>query len=451
MTWTVDNRQFLTCVRFGAGARGDTCERASAIARRGYAFRLKLAGSCSGIVPQAEALAMQTVGKRISFGFVAAVLVAMTSYAAIGGFADSGSPEFDEQVIRVGKAPFPIAIADVNHDGKLDIIVGNMDDSTVSVLLGDGRGHFRPAPGSPFACNANPNDIAVTDMNGDGNPDLVIANTQTPYLTVLLGDGKGGFKPSAHSPFATKSYPHPHGVAVGNFMGDGNPAVVTDSWGHHQILLIPSDEKGDLLLPGKFFPADLHTDSGVGAADFNKDGNLDIVTVDQDANVVGLLLGDGKGGFRKAPGSPFPAGDTPWYSTVGDVNGDGNPDVAVVPYEPQMRDPKQLGLTILLGDGKGGMAPMRGSPFSLAGCEEPSRVAIGDIRGDGLRDIVVSCAKNDKLFFFMGTKDGRFNVFTRSISIGWGGVALADLTGNGKDDLVVSNNKTGTIAILLSK
>ena len=361
------------------------------------------------------------------------------------------SLDFDSTVIRVGKAPAPIAIADVNHDGKLDIIVGNTEDATVSVLLGDGKGRFQPAPGSPFPCNANPNDIAVADMNGDGHHDLVIANTQTPYITILLGDGKGGFKPSAHSPFATRSYPHPHGVVVGNFSADGKPSVITDSWGHDQILLIPSDGKGNLILPGRFFAADLHTDSGVGAADFNKDGNLDIVTVNQRDDVIGLLLGDGKGGFRRAPGSPFPAGDTPWYFTVGDVNGDGNPDVAVVPYERDIRDPKKLGVTILLGDGKGRLTSMRGSPFSLAGCAGPSRVAIGDINGDGLGDVVVSCAQNDKLFFFLSTKDGSFQTSVRSLSTGWGGLAIADLTGNGKDDVVVSNNKAGTITILFSK
>lgn len=382
-------------------------------------------------------------------------LGAMTVCAVAGGSADSRSPEFDQLVLRVGKSPGPIAIADVNHDGKLDIIVGNMDDGTVSVLLGDGHGHFAPAPGSPFPCNANPNDFAVADMNRDGNPDLVIANTQTPYITILLGDGKGGFKPSAHSPFATKSYPHPHGVVVGDFMSDGKPAVVTDSWGHDQILLIPGDGKGNLILPGKFFSADLHTDSGVGAADFNKDGHLDIVTVDQNANVVGLLLGDGKGGFEKAPGSPFAAGDTPWMFAVGDVNADGNPDVAIIPYERDLRDPKQLGVRVLLGDGKGGSTMMPGSPFSLAGCRGPSRVAIGNITGNTdenrLRDMVVLCAQNDRLFFFMGRKDSRFDVFTRSMPTGWGGLALADLVGKGKDDVVVSNNNTGTITILLSK
>lgn len=379
------------------------------------------------------------------------VLGAMTACATTGGATDPSSPEFEQVVIHVGKSPGPISIADLNHDGKLDIVVGNMDEGTVSVLLGDGRGHFTPAPGSPFPCNANPNDIAIADMNGDGHPDLVIANTQTPYITILLGDGKGGFRPSAHSPFATKSYPHPHGVVVGDFAGDDKPAVVTDSWGHDQILLIPSDGKGNLILPGKFFSADLHTDSGVGAADFNKDGNLDIVTVNQSGNGVGLLLGDGKGGFVKAPGSPFPAGDTPWMFAVGDVNGDGNPDVAVIPYERDMRDPKQLGVRVLLGDGKGGLNPMPGSPFSLAGCRGPNRVRIGDIRGNGLHDVVVSCAENDKLFFFMGTKNGTFDTFSRNTLTGWGGIALADLTGNGKDDVVVSNAAAGTITILSSK
>lgn len=388
---------------------------------------------------------------RRQIGIVALIAAAMAACMPRNRPSSSTLLNFDSTVIRVGKAPSPIAVADVNHDGKLDIIVGNMDDGTVSILLGDGLGHFTAAAGSPFLCNANPSDIGVADMNGDGNPDLIIANTQTPYITVLLGDGKGGFRPSPHSPFATQSYPHPHRVTVGDFMGDGKPAVVTDSWGHNQILLILSDGKGNLILPGRFFPADLHTDSGVRAADFNKDGKLDIVTVNQDGGVVGLLLGDGKGGFAKALGSPFPAGDTPWMFTVGDVNGDGNPDVVVIPYARDIKDQNRLGVTVLLGNGKGRLTTMPGSPFSLAGCAGPSRVAIGDIAGNGLQDIVVSCAQNDKLIFFMGTKDGTFDVFSRDLATGWGGIALADLTGKGKDEIIVSNNKAGTITILSSR
>jgi hypothetical protein len=224
--------------------------------------------------------------------------------------------EFTQQVVPVGKGPGFIAIANVNHDGRPDLLVANTDDGTITVLLGDGKGGFTPAPGSPFPCNANPNDIAVADMTGNGNLDLVIANHQTPYITISLGDGRGGFKPSPHSPFATLSHPHPHGLAIGDFVGDGKPAVVTDSWGSDQILLMPSDGKGNLILPGKFFGIDGHSDQGVRAAHFTKSGKLDIITTGQNINAISLLLGDGKGGFRKAPGSPFPAGAAPGLSRL---------------------------------------------------------------------------------------------------------------------------------------
>lgn len=365
--------------------------------------------------------------------------------------AISNSPDFKQQVVQVGKGPGFIAIADVNHDGKPDLLVANMEDGTISVLLGDGKGHFTPAPGSPFPCNPNPNDIVVADLNGDGNPDLVIANHQTPYVTILLGDGMGGFKPSPHSPFATQSHPHPHGVAVADFMGDGKPAVVTDSWGRDQILLIPSDGKGDLILPGKLFPIDARSDQGVRSADFNKDGKPDVVTTGQDNNAIGLLLGDGKGGFRKAPGSPFPAGAAPWAFTIDDINRDGNPDVVVIPYHRDLRDLKQLGVTVLLGDGEGGFTTMRGSPLSLAGCDGPDRIATGDLKGSGLRDIVVSCALNDKVYFFLAAKDGLFSTSSRSVPTGWGGIAVGDIDGDGKADVIISNNNSGTITILFSK
>jgi hypothetical protein len=363
---------------------------------------------------------------------------------------DSIDLSFGETVIPVGKGPGHIVVADVNHDGKPDIIVANTDDATISVLLGDGKGQFSPAAGSPFPCGKNPNDIAVVDMNGDGTPDLVIANTQTPYISILLGNGKGGFRPSAGSPFATTSNPHPHGVVVGDFVGNGKPAIVTDSWGNSQILLIPSDGRGNLLLPGKFFAADLHSDSGVGAADFNHDGHLDIVTTSQRDNSVGLLLGDGKGGFRRAPGSPFPAAAQSWSFAVDDVNRDGNPDVIVTPYQRDLADPKQLGVTVLLGDGKGGFSKMRGSPFSLAGCEGPARVAAGDINGDGITDLAVTCAQNDRVMFFLG-EQGTFRTFHRSLPTGWSGIAIADLHGDGRNEVLVSNYARGTITILAVK
>lgn len=379
---------------------------------------------------------------------VAVMGASWTGFAIPPATPASPSLDFSRQVMRVGKGPGFIAIADVNRDGIPDLLVANEDDGTVSVLLGDGKRHFIAAPLSPFPCNPNPNDIAVADMNGDGNPDLVIANHQTPYITILLGDGQGGFAPAPHSPFATESYPHPHGVAVGDFTGDGRPAVVTDSWGNGKILLIPSDGRGNLILPGKFFQSDTHTDQGVRSADFNKDGHPDIVSNGEKSNGVSLMLGDGHGGFRKAPGSPFAAGADPWAFTIDDVNRDGNPDVLVIPYHRDLSDLKQLGVTVLLGDGKGGFSIMRGSPLSLAGCDGPDRIAAGDLTGDGRRDIVVSCALNNKVFLFLAAKDGSFATSSHSVPTGWGGLAVGRLDAGGRDAIVVSNHDSATVTVL---
>jgi hypothetical protein len=378
---------------------------------------------------------------------------------ASGATAQEDALTFSKAVFPVGHGPGSIAIADVNHDGKLDIIVANTIDGTLDVLLGDGKGHFTPAAGSPFSCGKNPNDIATGDFNGDGNLDLLIANTETPYLTILLGDGKGGFTPSPHSPFDTRSYPHVHGVAVGDFNGDGKPDAVTDSWGHDQILMFLGDGKGNLVVPGQSFATGKRPYERLRSADFNKDGKADVVTTDLDQNAVSILLGDAKGGLRDAPGSPFPAGRAPWGVAIDDMNHDGNLDLVVIPYAPDVPDPKDVGVTILLGDGKGGFTKMPGSPFSLAGCEGPDRVAAGDFNGDGLRDIAVTCGQNNKLMLYLGRRNGGFTVVTESVQTGWAGVAVADLEGRGKDNIVVSNGlldsqprtTPGTITILSSR
>jgi hypothetical protein len=405
-------------------------------------------------------------GAGISILTIATPLVLAATFDFAGRSAASSNrmvtepvPAFSRTVIPVGHGPGSIAIADVNHDGKLDIIVANTVDGTVDVLLGDGKGHFVPAAGSPFACGKNPNAIAVGDFNADGNLDLVIANTETPYLTILLGDGKGGFAPSPHSPFDTHSYPHVHGVAVADFNRDGKLDVVTDSWGHDQILMFLGDGEGNLMLPGQAFKTGKRPYQRLRSADFNKDGKPDVVTTDLDQNAVSILLGDGKGGLHDAPGSPLPAGKAPWAVAIDDMNHDGNIDLVVVPYAPDVADPGDVGVSVLLGDGKGGFRKMPGSPFPLAGCEGPDRVATGDINGDGLRDIVVTCGQNNTLMLYLRSRGGGFTISAQNVQTGWAGVAVADLAGRGKDDIVVSNgllddqprSTQGTITILSSQ
>lgn len=129
---------------------------------------------------------------------------------------------------NVGQAPGSLVLADLNRDGHLDIIVANERSNSLTVLLGDGIGRFTEAPGSPVPAGQMPNDITVTDFDGTGRPDLAIANHETDYLTVLLGDGRGGFRPAPGSPVRVRVRPHPHGVAAADVNGDGHPDIVTD-------------------------------------------------------------------------------------------------------------------------------------------------------------------------------------------------------------------------------
>jgi hypothetical protein len=113
-----------------------------------------------------------------------------------------GSSGASDTRIKVGTAPSAVELADFNQDGKLDAAVANSESDNVTILLGDGTGGFKASAGSPFPAGNEPNDLAIGDINNDGNLDLAFANHDTTYLTVLVGDGKGGFKPALvrHSP-----------------------------------------------------------------------------------------------------------------------------------------------------------------------------------------------------------------------------------------------------------
>ena len=379
------------------------------------------------------------------------IVLALTCLGlAIAGPTDR-APRFQQVSIHTDKGPGFIAIADVNHDGNADLIVANAEGGSVSVLLGDGKGHFQSARGSPISAGHLPNDIAVVDMNGDGNLDLVIANHQSPYLTILLGDGKGVFQPAPGSPVDVHSNPHPHGVAAGFFSGKERLDVVTDSWGNNQIELLEGDGKGGLRTPGRFFQVGHRPYERLRSADFNHDGNPDVVTTNLDDDTVTILLGDGKGGLQEATGSPFAAGAKPWQVAIDDFDRDGNADLAIIPYERDVTDSRRLVVTILLGNGKGGFTPMRTQSPSLEGFHGPNSIATGDMNGDSYRDVVVSCAESRNLAIFYGHAG---NVLTRSnipVAGGWGGVAVADLNGDGRADLITANHDNESVTIYLSK
>src|SRR5437867_6658018 len=134
--------------------------------------------------------------------------------------APAQTVSFDRSDIAAGfDHPIAVAVGDFNADGLQDLAVANHDSNTVSVLLGVGNGDFQEAPQSPIAVGTTPVWIAVGDFNGDGKPDLAVANVNSNTVSVLLGNGDGTFRPK--SDYGTGSIPV--SVAIGDLNGDGRP------------------------------------------------------------------------------------------------------------------------------------------------------------------------------------------------------------------------------------
>lgn len=279
----------------------------------------------------------------------------------------------------------PIAVGDFNGDGNLDVAVATQMNNTVSVLMGDGTGRLKP-PGAPIPVSGSSEaSIAVGDFNGDGKLDLAVANND---VNVLLGDGSGGFTPAPGSPLTLSDYAG--SIVAGDFNGDGrSDLAVAHQTG---VMVYLSNSEGGLqAAPGS--PLAVGTSpAAIAAADLTGDGKLDLVTANPLSGDVTVLLGNGSGGFAPAGSSPFPVpvgpggGSSclglPGSIAIGDFGGDGKADLAVANFNGCSNS-----VAILQGHGSGGFTDAEGSPFNAN--FNPSPLVVGDFNGDGEPDLAV--------------------------------------------------------------
>ncbi|MCU1262484.1 MAG: repeat-containing protein, partial [Bryobacterales bacterium] len=303
-----------------------------------------------------------------------------------GGFAPAAGSPF-----KVGNNPTSIAAADFNGDGKPDLVIANANDNTVTVLIGDGTGLFAPASGSPFAAGNFPVSVAAGDLNGDGNLDLAIANLNSSRVTVLLGNGAGGFSAAPGSPFAAGA--QPIFLVVADFNGDGFNDIALADFGAKQVTLLLGNGAAGFS-PAPKSPISVGTNpSSLAVGDFNKDGQPDLVVTNSSDNTATMLLGDGAGGFTPSAQSPLATGKFPSFVTAGDLDGDGNPDVAIV-------NQNDNSITVLLGNGSGGFSPARGGAFAVGSL--PGLAVAADFNLDGKLDLAVPNGGDNNVTVLLG-------------------------------------------------
>ncbi len=339
-----------------------------------------------------------------------------------------------------GSLPYSVAVGDFNGDGIPDLAVANNWGNTVTILLGSGDGTFTPAP-SP-ATGSGPIFVAVGDFNGDGIPDLAVANAASDTVTILLGNGDGTFTPAA-SPATGKQ---PWSIAVGDFNRDGKADLAVTNLGDDTVTILLGN--GD----GTFTPAPNLVTSGypefVAVGDFNGDGipDLAVATVPTANSTVTngkvtILLGNGDGTFTPAA-SPV-TGFFPVSIVVADFNGDGKADMAVTNFASST-------LTILEGNGDGTFI----SKASLTTGDVPYSIAIGDFNGDGKVDLAVTNTSLglESATILLGNGDGTFTAMpSQPLNNSPVSVAVGDFNVDGIPDLAIAISLGNTVTVLTTQ
>lgn len=337
--------------------------------------------------------------------------------------------------------PLFVTSADFNGDGKPDLAVANGNSSVVTVLLGSGTGTF--VPWTDLTTGTNPRSIAIADVNSDGKPDLAVANRDAHTVSVLLGNGNGTFTGTTSIPipkvasFASEATPV--SVSIADMNRDGKPdlLVANDNSGDVTLFLgngNGSFDGGTNIITGSF----ASNPKSVAVADINGDGKPDFVVANQGANNVAVLIGNGNGTFAAA--TTFAAGASPTFVASADLNGDGKFDLAVA-----NRDSNNI--SVLLGNGNGGFA----AATNFTAGRSPVSVVIADVNGDGRLDLTAANSDTNNISVLLGNGDGSFAAATNfAAGSSPQSVAIADVDSDGTPDLVSANFNSGNVSVLLN-
>ena len=374
------------------------------------------------------------------------IVTANGSYHDVSILRNLGFINFAERVdIRVGENPSSVAIADLDGDHRPDLAVAKTGDSltvngSVSILRNLGNGRF--APQVDYTTGFVPASIGAGDLDGDGRPDLTVANAFSDSVSVLRNLGNGNFAAKVDYSTAT----NPSFVAIGDIDADGQLDIAVACRESRAVSVLQNAGDGTFL--EKVDYATGVNPQAIAIGDLNGDGRADLAVVHNSESLVsgasvGILQNLGNGTL--AARVDFATGKGPVAVAIGDLNGDGHPDLAVANGFPYGGGDT---ISILKNMGTGTFADR----VDYATGKGPSAVAIVDLDSDGRQDLAVANAGSNTLSVFRNISSRGGDVIfadKADYPTGAGPVAIAvgDLDLDGHPDLAVVNGSNNNVSI----
>jgi hypothetical protein len=345
--------------------------------------------------------------------------------------------------------PTGIVAGDFNQDGTTDLAVLNSGSGTISILNGNNSGAFAVSQTATVgpASGTGSTYLLAMDVNSDGNLDLVTENTLQNTVAVLLGRKSGSFQ-------SAQNYMIPNGpayVAPIDFNRDGKPDLaVTQSTGATVSVLInntlPTPVHGGLYYttPRTLGNGRGNMADGVAVAAFNHDGYPDIASTYIQDNAVRILTGTGRGNFSST--TEYPVGNQPYSLAAGDLNNDGYADLVTANTSLNSK-PGTISVLMNKGDGSGTFDSAQTYTVGWL----PYQIAIGDLNGDGIPDLAVTNYGDNTVSILYGQSGGGFTGGqTLATCTNPYGVAIGDTRHSGQNDIAVTCYHTGQLEVFLN-
>lgn len=334
-----------------------------------------------------------------------------------------------------------ISIGDLDNDGDLDLVLAKGGHRRVinQILLNDGRAQFTVRPVGMEADGSFAGLLA--DIDGDEDLDIIVSNNEGEAKPVYVNDGKANF--TAAGEWGSASWRSRRAV-VGDLNGDARPDIIVANRS-----LRPGQRSAFCLNDGtgRFRTCrelEAGQASNVEVADMDRDGDTDIIVPHRDGGQSLILYNDGNANFTRSQ-SFGPETTVASASAVGDLNGDGWPDVVI--------GDERISTFVYLNDGRGGLLP--GLQLKFDRLPAPRVIALEDLNRDGHRDIVIGyyayAGERGSVLFNNGTGRAYRHVRFGDAQGGQHAIALGDLDGDGYPDIAASRNRAPNIVVFFNR